>query len=413
LDLNIDGNTIELFSHYGEHLMIALKPGPKLVRRYSAILIASICFILFCSTGNFRKSDVDPYWDDLARFLAGMPLSPGSKFTPRLNKDYVKNHAAVMDEFRIKILNEISSHITPWRKANIPEKSAKNTAFYPFSGADFINLYTFFPEAKNYIMMALEGSGPVPDPITLSDKNLSSGLASVKRNVMDIVGRNYFRDAVMNREMKNKNLLGTTPVLLAFAAILGLTVTSVESVFIDSEGNVRVQSETAKTQDDGDIITGTRIFIMSPSDRRPRSLLYLKVRLGNSAMDAGTSSGKFFKKIGPLNTMLKSAVYLLRWDKFSDLRDFIMAGSGIIVQDDTGVPYRFLEKSLWEINLFGRYTRGFTLSDLKNPLYQPELAKDFRDNSKPLEFHYGYGSWRGKGMSNILVAIKRPAAGSE
>jgi hypothetical protein len=146
---------------------------------------------------------------------------------------------------------------------------------------------------------------------------------------------------------------------------------------------------------------------MSHRDKRPRPIVYLKMRLGNDIMDNGRPEGKFFMHHKKINTMIKSAIYLLQRKSFAKITDYIQERSDIILQDDTGVPFRAFDKNLWDIRLFGEYTRSFTLKDLKNPPAQPELAAEYKLNKSPLPFSFGYGVLKGKGYSNLMVAVKR------
>ena len=53
------------------------------------------------------------------------------------------------------------SHLAPMRAWSAQELSTANpaTVFYPFSGPDIVNMYTLFPHARTYLMIALEPVG--------------------------------------------------------------------------------------------------------------------------------------------------------------------------------------------------------------------------------------------------------------
>jgi len=66
-----------------------------------------------------------------------------------------------------------------------------------------------------------------------------------------------------------------------------------------------------------------------------------------------------------------------------------------VVEDDSGIPYRFFNQSAWDVRLHGAYNepidlfRNWRQDDLK-------LAFDSRPDVLPLDFAIGYGHVRGR-----------------
>jgi hypothetical protein len=58
----------------------------------------------------------------------------------------------------------------------------------------------------------------------------------------------------------------------------------------------------------------------------------------------------------PATVFLKSASYLLHDGQFSATRYTLMATAYVVVQDDTGIPYRRLQDGGWAVKLYGVYT---------------------------------------------------------
>jgi hypothetical protein len=105
-------------------------------------------------------------------------------------------------------------------------------------------------------------------------------------------------------------------------------------------------------------------------------------------------------------TYIKSASYLLHNGFMSNMKDLILKNSGWIVQDDTGMPYKFLsENNAWDIKLYGAYARP--VSDFKWLSMQKPLEEAFKDTSKvgKLPFHLGY-HWGSK-KDVIIYASKK------
>ena len=88
---------------------------------------------------------------------------------------------------------------------------------------------------------------------------------------------------------------------------------------------------------------------------------------------------------------------------FSTIRGVILKQSDVVVQDDSGIPYRFFHDNEWDVQLFGTYSEPIKLfsdwqqDDLKDAYAAP--------NIQPLGFGYGY---RFKpDTSNLLLARRR------
>jgi len=84
---------------------------------------------------------------------------------------------------------------------------------------------------------------------------------------------------------------------------------------------------------------------------------------------------------------------------FSRIRNLILQKSSIIVQDDSGIPFRFFKSDQWNITLYGVYEGPI---DLFKNHFEPDLAAAYRHRAAPLPFRFGYTT-----HSNLLRAIKK------
>ena len=148
-------------------------------------------------------------------------------------------------------------------------------------------------------------------------------------------------------------------------------------------------------------------IVFAGSDGEPRTLYYFSTNLA----DDGVKNSKFLKfceTLAPGDGLVKSASYLLHSGGFSKVRDFLLANSAAMVQDDSGIPLRYYDRKKWDLQPFGRYLGPIGVFPGS---YQHEYAALFR-NSRPIDFGIGY-RWQPH-ESNLLLAIKKPAeAGAE
>jgi hypothetical protein len=150
---------------------------------------------------------------------------------------------------------------------------------------------------------------------------------------------------------------------------------------------------------------GVRI-LFAGSDGQERTLYYFSTDLSNSGVrNAGFL--KFCGALAPGNSLIKSASYLLQSGNFTTVRDFLLANSATIIQDDSGIPLGSYDPKKWRFFPFGRYAGP--IAEFAGR-YQPQYAELFR-RSQPMDFGIGY-RWRSH-ESNLLLAVKLPSDDSE
>ena len=97
-------------------------------------------------------------------------------------------------------------------------------------------------------------------------------------------------------------------------------------------------------------------------------------------------------------SFLKSATYLMHKSYFSIIRNTVLNKSVMVLQDDSGISYKFYDKAKWEISLFGTYTAPISMF---KEHYEADLFEAYKKVSKPINFRYGYNQ-----KSNLLLARK-------
>jgi len=148
-----------------------------------------------------------------------------------------------------------------------------------------------------------------------------------------------------------------------------------------------------------------KIDYLGPGDATPKSVYYFSCDLENKAFTEESALHRFFEELGTMTTFVKSGSYLLHWSNFSTVRKLILDRSLFVLEDDTGLPYRFFKRGGWEVTLFGRYATP--VKDFTN-VEQLDLRAAYEDpegSVRPLPFHFGY-RWLTQ-VDNLLLA-KRP-----
>jgi hypothetical protein len=336
--------------------------------------------------------------DDTAKFLAGMVPSADSPLTPLTRDPSWQRHAKFFDTAFAQLEQRQLSRIRAWSETNLA--APRPTMFYMFSGPDFLYADAFYSKATTYVLSALEPPGSVPDLTKLPRGGIGSALYSVERSLGSILSFSFFITKQMRTDLHAGQISGTLPILYVFLARSGKTIKDVSPIALDEKGAAYFGNENPGPN----AVRGTRI-IFAGSDGQERTLYYFSTDLSNSGARA---SGflKFCATLAPGNSLLKSASYLLHSGNFTTVRDFILANSATIIQDDSGIPLGYYGSRKWRFFPFGRYLGP--IGEFPGR-YQESYAALFR-RAQPIDFGIGY-RWRTH-ESNLLLSVRLPDDGS-
>ena len=336
--------------------------------------------------------------DDTARFLAGMAPSANSPLTPLTREPSWQRHAKFFDNAFGQLEQRQLSKIRGWAETNLA--APRPTMFYMFSGPDFLYADAFHSKASTYVLSALEPVGSVPDLTRLSPGGVGAALYNVERSLSSILSFSFFITKQMKTDLQAGQLSGTLPILYVFLARSGKTIRDVSPIALDDKGAAYFANENPGPN----ATRGVRI-LFAGSDGAEKTLYYFSTDLSNSGVRV---SGflKFCATLAPGNSLLKSASYLLHSPNFTTVRDFILANSATIIQDDSGVPLAHYDRKQWRFFPFGRYLGPI---DEFPGRHQPAYAELFR-RGQPIDFGIGY-RWRTH-ESHLLLSVRLPSDGS-
>jgi hypothetical protein len=336
-----------------------------------------------------RAADVTA--DDTARFLAGMQPSADSPLMPLTNDPVWQRHAKFFDSAFTQLEQHQLSKIHTWADTNLA--APRPTMFYMFSGPDFLYANAFYSKASTYVLAALEPPGSVPDLTRLPRGSIGPGLASVEHSLSSVLSFSFFITNHMKVDFHASQINGALPILYVFMARSGKTIRSVTPVGLDDKGTLLVGDDAGRAT-----THGARI-IFAGSDGAEKTLYYFSTDLSNSGVRA---SGflKFCDTLAPGNSLIKSASYLLHAGNFSTVRNWLLANSATIIQDDSGIPLGDYGTKKWRFFPFGRYAGPI---DKFPGRYQQQYAELFT-RAQPIDFGIGY-RWHSY-ESNLLLSVK-------
>jgi len=350
---------------------------------------------------------VNPELNDMARYIAGMNIEPGSKLDASLlsDKDWVayskKLNAAFAKYDSVQL-----KKMKPWVESELSGLKTKNL-FYPFAGADILNAYTLFPNAQNYYMVGLEPVGTPPDLTKIQkQKDLTHYLNTVNQSLESIINFSFFRTKSMAVEFHQADVNGTIHVLLLFLERTGNSIIDIKPVAVNNKGELISYSSFKDAQKDSIKNKGAQIAFVS-SDGTEHTVTYFSINLSNEFFPKNVGFKTFIKNQQADVTYVKSASYLMHKAYFSDIRSTILTNSRAILQDDSGISWKLFNDEAHTVTLYGAYTGTISIfpeyfqKDLDDA-YKKEPGKS---NVKPLPFGIGYKYL--KGESNLMLSVKK------
>ena len=344
--------------------------------------------------------------DDTARFLAGLPPAADSPLAALTRDPAWQQHAHTLDSIFVREDKRTLSKVRAFSRLYLTEKH--DTMLYMFSGPDFLYATSFFPSASTYVLAGLEPVGEVPQLASLSHGAVDGSLYSLERSMGTLLNYSFFITKNMKTQLHEGPVNGTLPILYVFLARTGKTIHEVTYVGLDKDGNVRTPDANDKT--------GRRLpptgapgirIVFSDGSGSTQTLYYFGTNIADGSIE---HSGflAFCKKLGPADSFIKSASYLLHTGGFNKVRNMLLEQSATILQDDSGIPLAYFDPRQWRLQPFGHYVGPLRIFGNS---YQPRLGELFAKNAIPIDFGLGY-RWQ-QNESNLLLAQRTAAATSD
>lgn len=388
--------------------MILLQAPTKPQIRYTipqvnsrlVLLVALYALLLSCTRPQEspRATQHAPRYDaranDVARFLAGMPGRPNGPFHSLESNPAWRRHKQTSDRLWSRFEQNRLPAMRAFQQREIAGPAfSGDLVFYPFGGPDALTVTTLFPKRLNYLLIGLEPPGSLPPEERILAANLDRQLPQMVRTVESLLHRSFFITASMDRQMRGQITDGLLPVILVQLVRSGFTIVSHEPVTLNEAGEFHQRVAADKRN------RGVRIEFRNAAGE-PGHLIYLSANLNNNGLAANSALRAFLTRSHPAVTFFKSSSYMPHRPDFSSLRQFVLDNSRTIVQDDSGIPYRFLDPAHWDARLYGRYTQPYGSF---RGLMQRDLRKAYERHAAPLDFPIGYGFGRAPSALQIFL----------
>lgn len=285
-----------------------------------------------------------------------------------------------------KMNANLLSPIQHWKDSTLPQECINaNFILYPFSGPDFVFPNTIFGKFNRMVMFGLEKPGT--DISNNGYKYAENLVPKMQESLIDYFGKSYFITKNMIKHLNTDTISGVTPLIASFIVYSGYSLISIRNFHLDSNGNKQYyvpENQKESTEK----ISGVE-FKYTNNGNDEKSIEYLSFNAEDAYLKNHEEIMKFLNSTVPDNvtTYIKSASYLLHYGSFSRIRQLCLQKSKFLLQDDTGIPYKYL-KDNFDLSLFGIYEKP--IKDFSG-VFQSDLDSVYsRSKRVSLPFNLGY-----------------------
>ena len=336
-------------------------------------------------------------------------LPPPPSFDPKLLASHCDVIKKAQDDYLTQWVRPARSFFAEHVPSDVPRK-----AVYPFAGGDLSTALTVYPDADEITTISLEPAG---DPRALGDLKggeLDRALKKVEYELKFLYRVNFSNTINMIDAMRE----GTLPTQLIFGLsalkIHGYEVVALRYFRLEADGSIHYldDAEVAAVPPPAKARATVRNRVFANAEvqfRRPGGRIqvyrHIQWNLDNEHLKADPRILKHLEAKGAIAGMTKAASYLLSWDSFSTMRDYLIGHVSWMVSDATGVAPKWGKPAGFEYETYGDFT---------GPHIQAggSIAKDWRvefesEPRRDLAFRFGYYD---KHNANHLIIMRRKKA---
>lgn len=335
---------------------------------------------------------INQKFTDIAKILGGMSVDEKSEFYAVTQDKSFISYKTSMDSSFARMGRKRLANITSWSATEIADLNKDlKTVFYPFSGPDYLHVNTFFPHAKKYIMFGLEPVGEVPDLSKIGKDKYAKLFNELNNSIADVLNLSFFKTIDMNVEFNTELLKGSLPVVLLFIARTGHEIIDIKPFELDTAGKIVYLKEFKNLKGEASYNHGAEVTFVEKGKTEIKTVEYFSLNVIDAAIAKNSNSRNYLNSIDAnCVTMLKSASYLMHNTYFATIRNLVFSKSKAILQDDSGIAYKFIDKTKWNVQLYGTYNGPI---DMFANRFEKDLKKAYEEEKiKTVPFHYGYGN---------------------
>jgi hypothetical protein len=378
------------------------------MRSYLAFTAVVLTAVTAFADGKGAPRDFAPEVKTLFRIGA---CGNDDAIADKLPKKAIASHCRGMQDlyasYRKAWADKAGAFIKELKPATLPK-----TVVYPFGGGDLTSALVVFPEATEITTISLEAAGDVRTIDTISKDQLIVDLDTIGGDI-----RRLYRSAHSTTKSlqaaSHSELPGSLMFALAGLAVHGFEPVSLRYFDVEPDGkltylsNEQLDSRAAElAQSKKDKVKKKSKHFWFEQDSafanveiqyRPRgdaaaplrTYRHIVMNLDDAHL---TEDGRVLAHLrlkGKVSVMTKAASFLLWYDDFTQIRDYLLKNTAWMISDASGIPPSYAGPAGFEQITYGEFTGPYFIIDEKNT--RAEFVRLWKTNpKKPLPFRFGY-----------------------
>jgi hypothetical protein len=333
-------------------------------------------------------------------------VPPPEGFDPKVLADHCEIIKKAQADYLTQWVKPARSFFVEHVPGDIPKK-----VVYPFAGGDLSTALTVYPDADEITTLSLEPAGDPRDLATLKGKDLDAALKRVEYELKFLYRVNFSNTINLIDAMREGSLPTQLIFVLSALKIHSYEVVALRYFKLDQDGKLHYLDDNevaaapspakAKPQIRNRIFANVEVQFKKPGGR-VQVYRHIQQNLDNDDIKKDPRTLKYLEARGPIAGMTKAASYLLSWDSFSMMRDYLTSHVVWMVSDATGVAPKWGKAAGFEYETYG----GFTGPHIPAG---GSIAKDWRvefetEPKREIGFRFGYYD---KKNANHLIIMRR------
>ena len=402
------------------------------MRSYVRSLFIS-CWIVAVGASAHADTGTDfgPQVKLLYRVGACGPSEASDPLPAHIPAKTVTAHCKEMQDLYVSYRRAWADKAGAFIKELVPS-SAPKTVVYPFGGGDLTSALVVFPDATEITTLSLEAPGDVRAIDTIKKTQLATDLDTISHDI-----RRLYRSAHSTTKSLQAAAYSELPGSLMFA-LAGLAVMNYEPVSlryfdINEDGSLAYLSAAELDKRLADMVASKNdpkqkkrfdvrkhywlemesVFANVEIQFRPlgdakaplRTYRHILANLDDPHQSKDDRVLDHLRKKGKVTVMTKAASFLLWFDDFSQVRDYLLKNMAWMISDASGIPPSFANPAGFEQITYGTFVGPYFIQDRNNT--RAQFVKLWKTQPKrPLPFRFGYPD----AEKNAHLLITRPKA---
>ena len=320
---------------------------------------------------------------------------------------HCKEMAEVYAAYRKAWADAAKSFIAELRPHDLPA-----TVVYPFGGGDLSSALAVFPDATELTTISLEAAGDIRAIDSITKAKLGSDLDEITHDIRRLYKAAHSTTKSL-QAASHSTLPGTIMMALAGLAVHGMEPVALHYFDIEQDGTLRYLSTdeldqraaafaAAKKEPPKKKVThfwseqdspfaNVEIAYRPHGDAKAplRTYRHVVANLDDPHMTADDRVLRHLRAKGKVAVMTKAASFLLWYDDFSQIRDYLLKNVSWMISDASGIPPSYADPAGFEQVTFGDFAGPYFIIDEKNT--RAEFVKLWKNQPhRDLPFRFGY-----------------------